>query len=194
MDIILSRVCRSIARAHREIAARYMAGKCKISLVTRRACAAARCSDKRLAELSLLTKEKLHHYLAFECPIREIAAVSDRHCLPTDSPRYMHAALPLLLHRFTRRCVLFAPLVFCPPLFLSSSHSCILYCFYEPPLYCIQSLSYRGSRARFAHLYFFSFLPRSRYPLPRRLLTSSAHGYDVVMMLLILANYAIMYM
>lgn len=36
----------------------------------------------------MLTKEKLHHYLAFECPIREIAAVLDRHCL--DSPRTAH--------------------------------------------------------------------------------------------------------
>lgn len=40
-----------------------------------------------LAELSVLTKEKLRHYLAFECAIREIAAVSDRHCLATDRPR-----------------------------------------------------------------------------------------------------------
>lgn len=51
----------------------------------------------------------LHHYLAFECPIREIAAVSDRHCLATDSPRTCTQRYQLLLHRFTRRCVLFTP-------------------------------------------------------------------------------------
>lgn len=48
---------------------------------------AACWSAERLAELSVLTKEKLRHYLAFECAIREIAAVSDRHCLATDNPR-----------------------------------------------------------------------------------------------------------
>lgn len=42
-----------------------------------------------------LTKEKLRHYLAFECAIREIAAVSDRHCLATDNPRTSVATIPL---------------------------------------------------------------------------------------------------
>jgi len=127
-------------------------GKCKILLTTPGACAVARWLDKRLAELSVLTKEKLHHYLAFECPIREIAAVSDRHCLVTDSPRTCTQRYQLLLHRFTRRCVLFTPfLVFClslsPPFSLSSfslffpSHSCILYRFRsETPFYSTWSL------------------------------------------------------
>lgn len=75
----------------------------------------------------MLTKEKLHHYLAFECPIREIAAVSDRHCLATDSPRTCTQRYQLLLHRFTWRCVLFTPLSPSRVLFLflrfSFSHS-----------------------------------------------------------------------
>lgn len=45
----------------------------------------------------VLTKEKLRHYLAFECAIREIAAVSDRHCLATDNPRTSVATIPLPL-------------------------------------------------------------------------------------------------
>lgn len=54
-------------------------------------------SAERLAstELSVLTKEKLRHYLAFECAIREIAAVSDRHCLATDNPTYKRWPAPL---------------------------------------------------------------------------------------------------
>lgn len=53
----------------------------------------------------MLTKEKLRHYLAFECAIREIAAVSDRHCLATDNPRTTVATISLSLSlwaRFTR--------------------------------------------------------------------------------------------
>lgn len=55
----------------------------------------------------MLTKEKLRHYLAFECAIREIAAVSDRHCLATDNPRTSVATISLshslsLWARFTR--------------------------------------------------------------------------------------------
>lgn len=45
----------------------------------------------------MLTKEKLRHYLAFECAIREIAAVSDRHCLATDNPRTSVATISLSL-------------------------------------------------------------------------------------------------
>lgn len=66
--------------------------------------------NKRLLELSVLTKEKLHHYLAFECPIREIVAVSDRHCLATDRPRTCTQWYQSLLYRFTRWCVLFTRL------------------------------------------------------------------------------------
>lgn len=52
----------------------------------------------------VLTKEKLRHYLAFECAIREIAAVSDRHCLATDNPRTSVATIPLPLPSPDLRC------------------------------------------------------------------------------------------
>lgn len=105
----------------------------------------------------------LHHYLAFECPIREIAAVSDRHCLATDSPRTCTQRYQLLLHRFTRRCVLFTPfLVFRFSLTLTHFRSLSLspsisfsYCSHrEPPFYCILvSFWLQSLRTRFPFIF-----------------------------------------
>jgi len=97
-------------------------GKCKILLTTHGGlCRRARTSDWPSCRC-WPRRSWLHHYLAFECPIREIAAVSDRHCLATDSPRTCTQRYQLLLHRFTRRCVLFTPFLCILFLTLSYSH------------------------------------------------------------------------
>lgn len=70
----------------------------------------------------MLTKEKLRHYLAFECAIREIAAVSDRHCLATDNPRTSVAtiSLSLSLGQIYARCSFPLPPTPLPPFPASS--------------------------------------------------------------------------
>lgn len=60
-------------------------------------CAVVVVAYRSASLVGVLTKEKLRHYLAFECAIREIAAVSDRHCLATDNPRTSVATISLSL-------------------------------------------------------------------------------------------------
>lgn len=60
-------------------------------------CAVVVVAYRSASVVGVLTKEKLRHYLAFECAIREIAAVSDRHCLATDNPRTSVATISLSL-------------------------------------------------------------------------------------------------
>lgn len=76
----------------------------------------------------VLTKEKLRHYLAFECAIREIAAVSDRHCLATDNPRTSMATIPLPLPSPDLRCSFSLSRARSPPPPLSTSSFTTLAC------------------------------------------------------------------
>lgn len=117
-----------------------------------------RWSDKRLAELPVLTKEKLHHYLAFECPIREIAAVSDRHCLATDSPRTCTQRYSAPLAQiYAAVCTVHSVSRTLPP---SLSHSPVFYrTRREPPFYCTWSLS--GFTRSFSFSLFLQFLTAS---------------------------------
>lgn len=73
----------------------------------------------------MLTKEKLRHYLAFECPIREITAVSDRHCSATDSP-HVHARGGNGFSCTDLRGGVYRSLCFSPLFFVSVSVSVIL--------------------------------------------------------------------
>jgi len=114
--------------------------KCKILFTTHGTCAVAHWSDKRLAELSVLTKEKLVAPLfSVWIPDKRNRGCFGQTLFGHGQPTYMHAAVlaPLAQIYATVCTVHSVPLVFCFSLSLSLSLSLFSHCFRrEPPFYC----------------------------------------------------------
>lgn len=121
----------------------------------------------------MLTKEKLRHYLAFECAIREIAAVSDRHCLATDNPRTSVAtiSLSLSLSGPDLRALFVPSLAYTPPSFHHSQLSRALYaaCTYtNPPIAFSLALCLMNAHSN----------TLSRYPTRGKILSLAKTGHS----------------
>lgn len=121
----------------------------------------------------MLTKEKLRHYLAFECAIREIAAVSDRHCLATDNPRTSVAtiSLSLSLSGPDLRALFVPSLAYTPPSFHHSQLSRTLYaaCTYtNPPIAFSLALCLMNAHSN----------TLSRYPTRGKILSLAKTGHS----------------
>lgn len=124
-------------------------------------CAVVVVAYRSASVVGVLTKEKLRHYLAFECAIREIAAVSDRHCLATDNPRTSVATISLSLSGPDLRAL------FVPSRLSRASPRFVIHTTLSRALYA--ACTYTNTLL--ANCVLVSFVPYERpfqYPLPTR--------------------------
>lgn len=124
-------------------------------------CAVVVVAYRSASVVGVLTKEKLRHYLAFECAIREIAAVSDRHCLATDNPRTSVATISLSLSGPDLRAL------FVPSRLSRASPRFVIHTTLSRALYA--ACTYTNTLP--ANCVLVSFVPYERpfqYPLPTR--------------------------